>query len=179
VNDDTPLLDRAGIEDAFRRLGDRLARRGIVADLYVFGGAAMALAYDSRRATRDIDAVFHPHGVVLDEAKAVARDLGLPPWWLNEQASTYVAQGGDPSARRVFDHPGLRVAAASAEHLLAMKVLAARHKDTEDILFLAQHLGLTTADEILSLCTGIFPDEKPPARARLLLEDTLTAQNED
>jgi hypothetical protein len=28
-----PLLDRAGIEDAFRRLGDRLTRRGIVADL--------------------------------------------------------------------------------------------------------------------------------------------------
>src|SRR3954447_11903370 len=35
-----------------------LARLGVVADLYVFGGAAMALAYDSRRATRDIDAVF-------------------------------------------------------------------------------------------------------------------------
>ena len=34
----TPLLHRAGIGDAFRRLGDRLARRGVVADLYVFGG---------------------------------------------------------------------------------------------------------------------------------------------
>ena len=51
---DDPLLDRAAIEHAFRLLGDRLARRGIVADLYVFGGAAMALAYDARRATRDI-----------------------------------------------------------------------------------------------------------------------------
>jgi hypothetical protein len=54
------LLDRAGIEEAFRRLGDRLARRGVVADLYVFGGAAMALAYDSRRTTRDVDALFKP-----------------------------------------------------------------------------------------------------------------------
>ncbi len=44
---DDPLLDRATIEHAFRRLGDRLARRGLVADLYVFGGAAMALAYDA------------------------------------------------------------------------------------------------------------------------------------
>lgn len=73
---DDPLLDRAAIEDAFSRLGDRLARRGVVADLYVFGGAAMALAYDARRATRDIDAVFQPHGVVLDEAHAVADELG-------------------------------------------------------------------------------------------------------
>jgi hypothetical protein len=56
VSADDPLLDRATIEHAFRRLGDRLARRSIVADLYVFGGAAMALAYDARRATRDIDA---------------------------------------------------------------------------------------------------------------------------
>ncbi len=36
VSDPSPLLDRAGIEEAFRRLGDRLARRGVVADLYVF-----------------------------------------------------------------------------------------------------------------------------------------------
>jgi hypothetical protein len=94
VSDPSPLLDRAGIEEAFRHLGERLAKRGIVADVYVFGGAAMALAYDSRRATRDVDALFKPHGIVLEEALAVAAELGLPPWWLNEQASSYVAPGG-------------------------------------------------------------------------------------
>lgn len=168
---DDPLLDRAAIEDAFRRLGDRLARRGVVADLYIFGGAAMALAYDARRATRDIDAVFQPHGVVLDEARGVADELGLPHWWLNEQASAYVAPGGDATAPRVFDHPGLRVAAASPEHLLAMKVLAARRRDAEDIRFLVGHLGLTTSEQVLSLCVEIFPDEEVPGRARLVLDD--------
>jgi hypothetical protein len=49
VSDPSPLLDRAALEDAFRRLGERLASRGVVADLYVFGGAAMALAYEQRR----------------------------------------------------------------------------------------------------------------------------------
>jgi hypothetical protein len=99
-----PLLDRFAIQEAFRRLGDRLVRRGVVADIYVIGGAAMALAHDARRATRDIDAVFRPHGIVLEEASAVATELGLPPWWLNEQASVYVAPGGDASAPHVFDH---------------------------------------------------------------------------
>jgi hypothetical protein len=108
-----PLLGRRAIEEAFGRLGDRLVQRGVIADIYVFGGAAMALAYDARRATRDIDAVFKPHGIVLEEARTVADELGLPDWWLNEQASSYVAPGGDPLAPRVFDHPGLRVAAAS------------------------------------------------------------------
>lgn len=101
VSEDDPLLDREAIAEAFRRLGERLARRGLTADVYVFGGAAMALAYDARRATRDIDAVFKPHGVVVEEAWAVADELGWPRWWLNEQASAYVAPGGDPSAPRV------------------------------------------------------------------------------
>jgi hypothetical protein len=38
-----PLLDRRAIENAFRQLGDGLVRRGVIADIYVFGGAAMAL----------------------------------------------------------------------------------------------------------------------------------------
>jgi hypothetical protein len=38
--------------------------------------------------------MFEPHGVVLAEALAVADELGLPRWWLNEQASAYVAPGG-------------------------------------------------------------------------------------
>ena len=105
VSADEPLLDRTAIEAAFRRLGDGLARRGVVADLYVFGGAAMALVYDTRRVTRDIDAIFNPHGVVIEEANAVAAELGLPRWWLNEQASVYVAPGGDATARRISTIP--------------------------------------------------------------------------
>jgi hypothetical protein len=68
MNSEGVTLGRAAIENALHRLGGRLARRGVVADLYIFGGAAMALAYDARRATRDIDAVFQPHGAVLEEA---------------------------------------------------------------------------------------------------------------
>ena len=173
MTEPAPLLDRRAIEDAFRRLGDRLVQRGVIADIYVFDGAAMALAYDARRATRDIDAVFKPHGIVLEEARSVADELGLPQWWLNEQASTYVARGGDPSAPRVFDHPGLRVAAASPEHLLAMKVLAARRRDGDDVRFLIQHLGLASIDQVLSMCAEVFPDQPVPDRARLTVEDAL------
>jgi len=68
----------------------------------------MALAYDARRSTRDIDAIFQPHGIVLEEARAVGKRVGITHWWLNEQASAYVAPGGDPAAPRIFDHPGLR-----------------------------------------------------------------------
>jgi hypothetical protein len=112
---------------------------------------------------------------VLDEARAVAGELGLPSWWLSEQASAYVAPGGDPAAPRVFDHPGLRVAAASPEHLLAMKVLAARRRDADDIRFLIQRLGLTSVDQVLAVCAEVFPDEPLQDRARLVLEDAFEA----
>jgi hypothetical protein len=115
-NDDV-LLGRAELEAAFTALGERLARRGVVADVFVVGGAAMALAYDASRVTRDVDARFVPHGIVVEEAQQVAQDLGLPPWWLNEQASVYISGKDDPGKRRVFDHPGLRVMAASPDHV--------------------------------------------------------------
>lgn len=168
-----PTLDRATITEALRRLGDRLAYRGITADLYVFGGAAMALAYDLRRSTRDIDALFQPHGAVVAEAESVALELGLPRWWLNEQASAYVAPGDDTDAPLVFDHPGLRVHAASAPHLLAMKVLAGRRRDAEDIRLLADKLGLTTPQEVREVCASVFPDEPLPKRSELLLDELL------
>jgi predicted nucleotidyltransferase len=179
VSEAGPLLDRAAIERAFRRLGERLARRGLTADVYVIGGAALAMAYDARRVTRDIDAVFHPRGAVVEEAWAVADELGLPRWWLNDQASVYVARGGDAQAPRVFEHPGLRVSAASAEHLLAMKVLAARRRDVEDIRFLIDRLGLSDVDAVLAVCAQVFPDEPVPARSRLVLEDALERPGED
>jgi hypothetical protein len=142
MTDDGVLLDRHGIEDAFRRLGDRLARRGVVADVYVFGGAAMSLVYDSRRATRDIDAVFAPDGVVIEEARAVADELGLPRWWLNNQASAYIAPGAMsplPGSSIILDcefrlPPGAPV---------AMKVLAGRRRDADDIRVLIAHMVLS------------------------------------
>jgi hypothetical protein len=91
---DGVLFGRAELGRAFTALGERLARRGVVADVFVVGGAAMALAYDATRVTRDVDARFVPRGIVLEEAKRVADGLGLPPWWLNEQATAlYLREG--------------------------------------------------------------------------------------
>lgn len=163
------LLGRAELERAFTALGERLARRGVVADLFVVGGAAMALAYDANRVTRDVDARFVPHGIVLDEARQVARDLGLPPWWLNEQATAYISGKDDPGKRRVFDHRGLRVMAASPEHVFAMKALAARTRDIDDLRLLAGMIGVETADAALRICVDFFPGEPIPARTEAVL----------
>ncbi len=112
----------------------------------------MALAYDANRVTRDVDAMFVPHGVVVEKSRAVAEELGLPPWWLNEQASVYVSGKDDPGKRRVFDHPNLRVMVASPEHIFAMKALAARARDVDDLRHLAELAGVSTVHDALRIC---------------------------
>ena len=59
---DDVLLGRAELERAFTALGERLARRGVITGIFIVGGAAMALAYDANRVTRDVDARSVPHG---------------------------------------------------------------------------------------------------------------------
>jgi len=165
------LLGRAELERAFTVLGERLVRRGVVADVFVVGGAAMALAYDATRVTRDVDSLFVPHGIVLEEARNVAEDLGLPPWWLNEQASVYISGKDDPDKRRVFDHPGLRVTAASPRHVFAMKALAARTRDVDDLRVLAEIIGVESADAALQICAEFYPDEAVSPRSAAILQE--------
>jgi hypothetical protein len=90
----------------------------------------MAMAYDAARVTRDVDAAFKPHGIVLEEARKLADDLGLPYRWLNEQASVYISGKEDASRRLVFDHPGLRVIAASPAHVSANEGTSGQDADS-------------------------------------------------
>lgn len=49
--------------------------------------------------------------------------------------------------RRAFGHPGLRVMAASPERIFAMKALAARTRDVDDLRTLAALAGVATVDD--------------------------------
>lgn len=167
------LLDRELLRQAFDLLAAKLDRRGVVAELHVFGGAAMVLAFDARAATRDVDALFHPDGPVLDAAHEVADQLGLPRSWLNNQASSYVS-GRAGRGTPVYDHPNLRVMTTPPEHLLAMKARAARAvRDAEDLRLLLGALNLRTLDEVVEIVGRYFPNEPLSDRSRQLLEDLL------
>jgi len=168
------LLNRESLRQAFTLLADKLSRRGVVGEIHVFGGAAMVLAFKHRVATRDVDAVFEPDGHVLEAAREVAKELGLPPSWLNNQASTYVS-GRAGRGTPVFDHPHLRVMTTPPEHLLAMKVRAARVlRDGDDVRVLIRHLGLSSVSDVEDIVRQFFPDEPLTKRSRLLLEDIMS-----
>lgn len=169
-----PLFDTTELHQAFTSLATKLQRRNIVGHVHVFGGAAMILAYNPERtATRDIDAVFTPDGPMIAAVREIAAEKGWPTTWMNNQAAMYAARQPGEGAR-VFDHPHLQVMATPPEHLLAMKVLAARAvRDADDLRFLIKHLALTAADEIWAIVHRYFRDADIPVRSRALVEDLL------
>jgi hypothetical protein len=171
-------VDRTEIIAALTDLAAVLDRNGTSAEMYVVGGAAIALAYDERRATRDIDAVFEPKATVYEAAAVVGAERGLPPGWLNDAVKGFLA-GEDPQAAPVLELPGLRVLAASPEMLLALKLLAHRvGEDEDDVRLLAARLGLSEAGEILDIAERTFGDRLDPA-ARFFVEEIFAAPSVD
>lgn len=169
-----PLFDRGDIIAAFTDLAARLQRAGVVGQIHVIGGAAMLLAYEPGRAsTRDIDAMFTPDTPVVNAVRDIARERRWPSTWLNNQASVYASRtpGEGP---RVFDHPHLQVMATPADHLLAMKTLAARAtSDRDDLEFLITYLRITTQQEVWGIVARFFPGTEIPERSRRLIGDLL------
>lgn len=167
-------MDRAEIMAALAALAEELQRRGVSAEMYVVGGAAIALALDERRSTRDIDAVFEPKSVVYEAAAAVAEQRGLPAGWLNDAVKGFLA-GDDPAAAPVIDLPGLRCLVASPETLLALKVLAHRvGEDEDDLRLLAAELELERAEDVLAIAERTYGDRLDPA-ARFFVEQVFDA----
>ncbi|MGA8744763.1 MAG: DUF6036 family nucleotidyltransferase [Solirubrobacterales bacterium] len=162
-------MDRNEILAALTALAAELDRRGVSAEMYVVGGAAIALAFDERRSTRDIDAIFEPKSVVYDAAAVIAEQLGLSAGWLNDAVKGFLV-GDDPAAAPVLDLPGLRCLAASPEILLALKVLAHRvGEDEDDLRLLVEKLGLQGADQVLSIAERTYGERLDPA-ARFFVE---------
>lgn len=172
MNSDGLLLDADQIRGLLSELGARLEARGLRARVFLVGGAAMALAINTRRSTRDLDGVFEPKSAIYEEVTAMAEHMGLPPDWLNDSVKGLLPDKVAAEVGAHFDAPGISVEVASAEYLFAMKAKSAREGvDTDDIKALANHLGLTTADEAIELVERYYTPYHLKPATRYLLEE--------
>ncbi|MCB1214281.1 MAG: hypothetical protein KDK66_02270 [Deltaproteobacteria bacterium] len=124
------------MQKALRALNQSLARLDLKAKLLIGGGGAFNLAYAIPLRTQDIDGVLFksdlsPHE--LDQAvKQVAKELKLPPDWLNPYFETFLYCLPTDYADRllsVYKASHLQVFALSIHDLLVMKCFAGREKD--------------------------------------------------
>ena len=174
----TASFDRNKILELLTELGRRLSAKGVAGRLYVVGGAAMALEFDTRRATRDIDAVFHPPTTVAHEAASMAMDLGLPPGWLSAAAQAFIPlPDEDPVS---LDVEGLQVALSSPANLLAMKMAAGRPQDMTDLVVLFRHLKISSPEQAVDIAERMYGHDsvvlREPRESLLLLAQSVLAR---
>lgn len=166
-------FSKAKILVALQALGDELSRQGIRGQIFIVGGAAMALAFSTRRVTKDIDAVFEPKSAIYAAAEKVAEEHGLPADWLNDAAKSFMP-GKDAQARALPEVDGIEVTTASPRYLLAMKLMAMRFgEDDEDIEILLDQCDMHSPQEALDLLGDMYPAKEPPAKTRFFLEQLL------
>ncbi len=170
----TDELDRDAILALLAELGERLETKGLRADFYIVGGAAMLLAYGREQMTHDIDAIFEPKATIYEEAAAMARERAwLDRDWLNDAVKGFI-QGPDPDPSRVqviLQTGSLTVQVASPKRLLAMKVAAGRvERDRDDILTLARLVGATTVADILAIAEAEYGNQLE-ARSKFMVTE--------
>ena len=166
---------------ALDRLSKVLGDRGITGELCLLDGTVMVLAFKARARTKDVDAIFHPPSEIREAARLVQAEMDLPEGWLNDGAGAFVSAGHETAEGDLPQFPHLRLAAPTAEYMLAMKCMASRipvgpedQGDVGDLAVLIRHLGLGHADQALSIVARYYPEEQIPARARYVVEDLFT-----
>ena len=142
--------------------------------VYVVGGAALIAGFGRERSTKDIDGrIVSAKAEVLAAAAKVGRRNGLPEDWLNEKAALFLPETADERAATMFNSPGLVVTGASAEHLLAMKMLAGRDVDIDDIAHLGNVLRISTAGAAARIYETVYPGMPLPYTTRQRVADAL------
>lgn len=132
------------IEQALAAVGDLLAARGARIAVIIVGGATLNLLGIVSRSTGDVDVIALAHrdaegGLTLDNAepfpaelreaiRTVARDFGLPEYWMNAAVGKQWSQGLPPGIDDDVNwrtYGGLQVGLVGRRTLIALKLFAA------------------------------------------------------
>ena len=164
-------LTKARLLELFDRLNDKLKQADQHAELYIVGGAMMALAHDAQRVTDDVDShIRRGREAVTKAAAELAGEEGLSKYWLNEAVTLrHMPQEPDRGARRVYINTHLTIEGASTRRMIAMKLHAGRSPDLADLDVLLKAAGVTTRREAERLHELTYGTEPMAAEADLFL----------
>ena len=167
-------LTKDDILRGLRAIDAHATQAGVLIDLSIYGGAALAIAFDMRVATRDVGAVVRGRPDFLRKVAAeVAEAQGWPSDWLNDGVKGFTSHNEEMSLMRDFEAAGgcgLRVHVPAPEYLFAMKCMAMRPEgiegshDVSDIEALALRVGIRDAAEALELVAAFYPADRIPPK---------------
>jgi hypothetical protein len=131
----------------------------------------MCLAFNARAATKDVDGIFEPSAEIRRAASAVAKQLSLPPDWLNDAVKGFLS----PllTKKILFELSHLSIWTPEADYMLAMKCLSARFdsSDGDDIRFLTHYLKLTNAEAVFEIIEKYYPRFQISSKTQFFVEE--------
>ena len=141
----------------FEEMSAYMKQRRTRGRIYVFGGAAMLMAYGRSVKTEDVDVqIDEGHGAITEAARVIGRRRGLEDNWLNEEGVPCLPTSRKHDGEVVFDGEGLKVVRASPQMMLALKIEAGREKDEKDTQLLMRRLGVTTTEQAEDIHREVF-----------------------
>lgn len=177
------LLTKQDILRGLRKLDGKARLAGVIIDMAVYGGAALALVFDLRQATRDVDAVVQGSQDFLRRAvREVAEEERWPADWLNDGVKGFLSHHEELCALAEFQasaEGGLRLYVPVPEYLFAMKCMAMRpegiegSRDIADIEALADKAGIADAAAALALVERFYPAARIPPKVRFGVEEIM------
>ena len=164
-------LTRARLLELFDRVNEKLRQADQHAEVYIVGGAMMALAHDAQRVTDDVDSHIRRGRDAVNRAVAeIAGEVGLSKYWLNEAVTLrHLPEDPDRGERRVYTNTHLTIDGASTRRMIAMKLHAGRSPDLADLDILLEAAGVTTRREAERLHELTYGSEPMAAEADLYL----------
>lgn len=165
-------MERKEILYYLEKLNDMLKDKDIKGQIGLYGGTVMCIAYNARKSTKDIDAIFEPKQVIYGMAKKISERYKLEQDWLNDSVKGFVSDNKDMKIFKCFSN--LTVYIPSAEYMLAMKCMSARltgTKDTEDIIYLINYLKIKSVDDTVKVVEKYFPQNLIQPKMQYMLEE--------
>ena len=177
------LLKKEDILRGLRSIDAQAKAAGVLVDLSIYGGAALALAFDLRHATRDVDAVVRGAPDFLRVAAArVAQDEGWPTDWLNDGVKGFTSSNEKMRLMEDFaasTEGGLRIHTPTPEYMFAMKCMAMRPEgidgshDISDIEALADAANIQDTEAALALVQAFYPAARIPPKVKFGVEEIM------
>jgi hypothetical protein len=177
------MLTKDDILRGLHKMDEKAVESGVLVDLSIYGGAALAIAFDIGQVTRDVDAVVRgAPDFVRAVAAEIAEQEGWPHDWLNDGVKGFLSSSEEMLLMESFPgspRGGLRIHVPSPAYLFAMKCMAMRPEgldgshDISDIEALAGILGVENSSEALSLIEGFYPSSRIPAKVRFGVEEIM------
>lgn len=168
-------LSRQDIIRGLAELAEDLVARGISADIYIIGGAALVLRYFDRRLTSDVDLRAMDFEKIRPSAEAVALRHDWDFDWINNAATQFVPSLGKAVTwETIYARAGVTFNVTTPEVMLVMKLAASRTgRDDADIANLLAITGFDNQKDVEEIFEEYFPGDVLPQKALRMINALL------